>query len=518
MKKLVSLLVLVAMLLSCTAMAETLLPYEGEEVVYEGYTADLGLTENRDSVVYKAYSELLGNVSINWSMGPWADFDTKTALFLNTGDLPDIVWLRNASDVVANYGDMGYFLNLMDYIDYMPNLKSYLETYPQIANMVTEDGALYCVNDIEPNDYICESYYVNMAALAELGMDVPTTWDEMLECMRAYHEKHPTGAPFISYGWGESYYMYALSLINHAETGFYYDGEKWNSQLTNKDSGYYELIDMMHTMYSEGLLNPEFSTMSDEQSYQYIQDGEWLFSFFYINAIEHEIFLDEEIPYDYAPMLTPAYKEGDPRYGAVTVAYDNAVGWGYFVNADVENPELMCSYLDTIISAEASDLYSWGVKDVTYTVDENGHRSFTGEYTDPTVRSASGVGNLLDVRYIQYKNREAEYVSFTDGGKAAYDMVIDALINGDMIGVRALRGTPNFTSEENETIARSTTPFKTYIDENVMYFIDGTRDMSEWDAFVEETLALGNMDEVLSIYESAEQVIYSTERRYVSYN
>ena len=59
---------------------------------------------------------------------------------------------------------------------------------------------------------------------------------------------------------------------------------------------------------------------------------------------------------------------------------------------------------------------------------------------------------------------------------------------------------------------------KTYIDENIMYFIDGTRDMSEWDSFVEETLALGDMDEVLATYEAADQVIYSTERRYVSYN
>ena len=36
---------------------------------------------------------------------------------------------------------------------------------------------------------------------------------------------------------------------------------------------------MMHTMYSEGLLNPEFSTMSDEQAYQAAVDGNWLFGF-----------------------------------------------------------------------------------------------------------------------------------------------------------------------------------------------------------------------------------------------
>ena len=43
MKKLVSVLVLVAMLLGCvSALADSLLPYDGEAVTYQGYTADLG--------------------------------------------------------------------------------------------------------------------------------------------------------------------------------------------------------------------------------------------------------------------------------------------------------------------------------------------------------------------------------------------------------------------------------------------------------------------------------------------
>ena len=95
---------------------------------------------------------------------------------------------------------------------------------------------------------------------------------------------------------------------------------------------------------------------------------------------------------------------------------------------------------------------------------------------------------------------------------------LEALARHVEAGRVGFLGHSNFTAEQNEIVARSTTPFKTYIDENVMSFIDGTRDMSEWDAFVDETLALGNMDEVLATYEEAEQVIYSTERRYVSYN
>ncbi len=519
MKKLVSMLVLMAMLLSCTAMAETLLPYTGDEVVYEGYAADLGITEDRNSPVYKAWKEKLGNVSINWSTGPWADFDTKTSLFLNTGDLPDIVWLRNSSSVIANYGDLGYFLNFMDYLDYMPNLKNYLDTYPQIARMVTDDGKLYCLNDIDPYDCVDESYFVNMTALKELGKEVPTTWDEMLDCMRAYKEANPTGAPFITYGWGLSYYESCLGAINNAKTDFYYDGEKWTHPLLTEESGFRDLVDMMHTMYSEGLLNPEFSTMSDEQAYQYVVDGNWLFGFWYLHAIDVEIFVGTDVPYEYDTFMTPARNEGDPRYSVITVPYDNVPNWGYFVNADVENPELICSYLDEVISPEGSELYNWGVAGLTYEKDEDGHHHFIGEYVDSDeARKEAGIHNFMDVRYIQLKDREADYAGKNERDRGFYDKLIAALIDGEMVGIRALRGTPNFTAEQSETVARSTTPMKTYIDENIMYFIDGTRDMSEWDSFVEETLALGDMDEVLATYEAADQVIYSTERRYATYN
>ena len=185
----------------------------------------------------------------------------------------------------------------------------------------------------------------------------------------------------------------------------------------------------------------------------------------------------------------------------------------------MENPELICSYLDEVISPEGSELYNWGVAGLTYEKDEDGHHHFIGEYVDSDeARKEAGIHNFMDVRYIQLKDREADYAGKNERDRGFYDKLIAALIDGEMVGIRALRGTPNFTAEQSETVARSTTPMKTYIDENIMYFIDGTRDMSEWDSFVEETLALGDMDEVLATYEAADQVIYSTERRYATYN
>ena len=71
MKKLCSLFLALLLVLSCmTAFAEPLTPYDGEAVVYQGYTADLGITEDRESPVYQAYKALIGNVTIEWSTGP----------------------------------------------------------------------------------------------------------------------------------------------------------------------------------------------------------------------------------------------------------------------------------------------------------------------------------------------------------------------------------------------------------------------------------------------------------------
>ncbi|MGI6634724.1 MAG: extracellular solute-binding protein [Christensenellales bacterium] len=521
MKKLYSLLLVLALVLTCcsAALAESLLPYAGEEVVYEGFAADLGISENRDSEVYKAYKETIGNVTIEWATGPWADFNTKTSMFLNTGDLPDIVWLGGSRNIVANYGEMGYFLNFMDYLDYMPNLKQYLADFPQLEYMKAASGALYCVNDLEPVDHIDESFFYNKTALDSLGLDVPKTWDEMLAAMRAYKAAVPESTPFITYGWGLGYYQNCIGSILNAKRDYYYDGEKWVHPLTTEESGYRALTEMLSTMYADGLLHPEFSTMSDNQAFQIIQDGNWLFTFFYNNAIYNEVFQRQEAPFEYKPMLAPAFKEGDPVYALLTVPYDNIPGWGYFVSAEVENPELMCALVDHIISPEASKLFNWGVEGVSYEVDADGNRHYLEDFATNSERArAFGMGNFMDVRYIQYKMRDSEFQKNGDIAKEAYRLVVGALLDGTAVGIRALRSLPNLSAAEAEIVARSNTPFKTYIDENIMYFIDGTRPMSEWDDFVNETFALGNLEEVLKIYEEAPQIIYSTERRYKMYD
>ncbi|MGI6172275.1 MAG: extracellular solute-binding protein [Christensenellales bacterium] len=520
MKKLVALFMALTLLLSvCVgASADSLCPYEGDEVVYAGYGADLTISENRETEVYRNYRTLTGNVSINWSTAPWADYDTKMATMLNTGDLPDIAWFRDAPKVIANYGDLGYFLNFMDYLDYMPNLSQYLKDYPQYEYFKTEGGALYCVVDLQTIDRVSEGFFYNKTQLDALGLEVPVTWDEMLTAMRALKAAKPESTPLITYAWGLGIYQSYLSMINQSHRGFYYDGEKWTWAISDPNSGFKELVGMLNTLYTEGLISPEFSTMSEDQYKQIVMDGDWLFAPLYLGTIRNEIFMGDEPTYEYDWLPTPVMTADQKPMLPITVGYDALNYWGFFVNANVENPELMCSYVDTIISPEAGMAWMWGKQGLTYDFDENGSPYFLEGYTTVEQRSEAGIANFMDPRYIHNGGDLYQlYLSYPEQDQLIMDRMMEGLVSGAYTYQYPLRRTPLFTAAENETIGFSTTPMNTYADENIIQFIDGTRDMGEWDNFVAEVLEYGNLEEVLETYENAKQIIFSTERRFVTY-
>ena len=94
------------------------------------------------------------------------------------------------------------------------------------------------------------------------------------------------------------------------------------------------------------------------------------------------------------------------------------------------------------------------------------------------------------------------------------DSLADALRTGVLKNKLSSRGNPSFTLEEGDTIAISKTPMSTYLSEERIKFITGERPMDEWDAFVEEYKSMGNVEEVLSVYDNAQQNIYTNVRNY----
>ena len=494
--------------------ADISIPYTGEEVVFQGYAADLGIKQNAEAPVTKAYFENVGNVRIEWQTAPWQDYGEKVLAFLATGDLPDIIWRGDLKNAVFNYGPAGMFLDWDEYKEYMPNYQGYASKYPSLNYLLTAEGERFVINDIEPFDVAQESWYYNKTMLDDHGIEAPETLDDMMDAMRKIKEEDPAVVPFQTY-WNLGYTKRIMAQLLEANTSpvFFNKGTgKWEFLLTSADSNYKELIDLLATMYKEGLINSEIATMSWEQESTAIASNKWAFTYLYSVALENEIYKTTDLPIDIKPMLPPAHN--GKRNISLTVTHDGMPGWGYIASAKTKHPELLAAYIDNVVSTKTSELFNWGIEGESFTKDENGNRKFTPEYLEDTSKLADlGVGDLFDPRYIHLKDRMSEVERQGPLGQASHFLNNDALKDGT-VNPWYLQPAPLFTDAENQEITEIMSAINTYIEENEARFILGSKDLGEWDSFVEEANAMGNIERVLEIYNSARQVELSENRIY----
>ena len=535
-KSLIALLLAVAMLLSVVpAMADisAALPWEGDTITYHCVGADM-LTENPETQTYQEYLKIIGNVDLQWELVPTSDVATKNNLYFNSGDIPDLMWTSGNTSVIQEYGDMGYWLDLSKYMEeYMPNFAWWYANKPHMQVLVQEDGAIYCAVDVDPYDYVCETWFYNKTALDAIGYtEPPKTWDEMLEQMKAYKAYNPDGYGFITYAWGVGHWMYAFGLLSDWETSTWYyneEAETWDNAIVNPESGYKDLVEIMNILYTEGLIHPEFDAIASDTVDQICLDGNWLFTYRYSGGFVKENFGEAPaadnslLPFEIGTFTTPALTEGAQRYGTITVSSNNLGGWAYFAGAEVEHPEVMAGLMDLCISEELTDLAAWGIKGISYDIDADGVKYYLDDYaTNTEKQEALGMTGILNFTHLGRMVHNSTWMpdfakNQSKVDKDAIDLLTDELRSGELAHKLETRKTPTFTVEEKDTVSASTTPMSTYLSENLILFITGDRPMDEWDAFIEEYKAMGNYDEVISIYNSAKQNILDTSTNIPEY-
>ena len=231
-------------------------------------------------------------------------------------------------------------------------------------------------------------------------------------CIRdRYKALYPDSVPFFTHMKSvEQAIMYSLN----GRTGMFFNEETnaWAHALLAEDQSHYKaIVELMHEMYSKGLISPEYDIMTDEQRMQIFSAGNWLICWstgsYPGGAFNYDF---DAVPYEVSNLLPPTLNEGDTRYNFVNFRADLPGDYGYLISANVEQPEVMCSLLDYMISEEASLLFNWGIEGETYAFNENGKPEYIGEYaTDAQARLDAGIYNFDDLRYIMYKDRYSDF-------------------------------------------------------------------------------------------------------------
>ncbi|MFD1956628.1 ABC transporter substrate-binding protein [Paenibacillus thailandensis] len=218
------------------------------------------------------------NVHINWKNFTRDVFVEKRNLAVASGDLPDAIFNADYSDYeLLKLAKDGSIIPLNDLIEqYMPNFKKVLEEAPEYKSMITApDGNIYSFPWIEELgsgkeriQSVDSMPWINAEWLNKLGLEMPTTTEELKQVLIAFKTKDPNGN-------GQADEI-PLSFINKpgAEDltflfGSFGLGENPDHAVVSNDGkviftaaqeDYKEAVRFIHELYQEGLIDIEAYT------------------------------------------------------------------------------------------------------------------------------------------------------------------------------------------------------------------------------------------------------------------
>lgn len=213
--------------------------------------------------VETALSDLTG-VDINMRWAPNADYQAQTNVVLAGDDVPDVMVIQSKTQGFIQTAEAGGFWDLTDYIksgEY-PNLVPADESVQEAASL---NGKVYGI--YRARDRVRYSIILRADWLEKLGLEKPTTTDELMEVARAFSEEDPDGN-----GIDDTY-----GLLNNSWSGIGKDtpldamevwfgaGNVWNDEGGKLVPAWYtdewkQALDYSKKMFSKGYMNPDFPT------------------------------------------------------------------------------------------------------------------------------------------------------------------------------------------------------------------------------------------------------------------
>ena len=207
---------------------------------------------------------------INWTPVNQDELQDKYGTLVASGNYPDIIYAGSieypggfetgVADGVI-YDDMDTLIR-----NYMPNYMALIESSDEARREATADSGkmVICKNIVGTDDAAqSEGTYMGLAyradILEDLGLDVPTTIDEWHDALKAAKDAgvetpfvlDQNGGSFIALSWGVS-----TTSMNYLQL----DGDK--VVMSQALDGYGDYLETMRQWYSEGLINPNFSTFN----------------------------------------------------------------------------------------------------------------------------------------------------------------------------------------------------------------------------------------------------------------
>ncbi|MGE7823488.1 ABC transporter substrate-binding protein [Paenibacillus sp. NPDC093718] len=290
----ISLVAITAMLLTgCTGdggdtneSAETPGDQTGKKVKLTAIITKHPLTKPLAEMEWLQKVEETAGVDIEWQEIT-ADWGQKKGTMLASGDIPDLFIGPNVITDADFAQFQGLFQDLSGMLDQAPNVQNMFNEKPDTKVIATQsDGKIYGLPKYQRFwPATASRQFINQQWLDQLGLSMPTTWDELYEVLVAFKEKDANGngdpndeIPMDWPGGIGGYFNPAvllgsmgITLTDGSGQGYFVEDGQVKNFLT--DERYKTMVAFLNKLYKAGLINPEVFT-HDYTKFQSIARGE----------------------------------------------------------------------------------------------------------------------------------------------------------------------------------------------------------------------------------------------------
>ncbi len=432
---------------------------------------------------------------------PSSDYSTKYPLMFAAPDtLPDIAAFDNkpASD---RYALQGALVAFEDMSEHMPNYKNFVDSLSEDEKQTTvnvrkaSDGKVYYtpVSGRERSQNV-RAWLYRKDIFEKHNLAVPTNFDELYEVCKQLKELYPESYPYCLRQKFTNLDVSGPSWEPYWNIGMYYDytSEEWKFGAmtdTMKD-----ILEFYRRMIEEELMPSNFYSINAQSWQELITTDRGFIMPEYQTRIDffNGLARENNPGFELAAMTPPVANQ---EKGSAMVNKYNVDPYG-FVMCNTGNEKRIANaakYTDWFYSDEAAMLCGWGKEGETYNIIDGKKKFITDESgAQPnTLYGFSTPGSFLRIDATAIEAMETEDIA------KSREMVL---------GYTLPYANPTtflaFTEDEQKIRDELYTQIYAYLEETVMKFLLGQKDISEFDGFREDLRSMG-VNELLGVYTAA---------------
>ncbi|ASA24877.1 extracellular solute-binding protein [Paenibacillus donghaensis] len=341
--------------------------------IYDRGSVPNGMGTIEDNMWSKWINEN-GPADVKFVAIPRWESQSKLNVLLASGSAPDLIF-EFGTNIRNQLFNQKQLMPLDDLIEqHSVEYKALMEKYPQLKQAgLKSDGKLYEVGRMN-EVYPLTSLFIREDWLEKLGLDVPTTEEEMIAVAKAFTEQDPDGNGVDdTYGLGGMKfgdtsgvykYMFNANWVNLGD-----DGEVQVGPNNMK-----EATEFKRTLFQAGVVDKDFLSDKDgSKSRQDFLNGKiGMYAYMtadYLSFSSRELdTLMNNVP-EARLKVMPLPKTSVGQFNTV---WNNPVQMTAVVNARAKNPEAIMKYIDYLVKPETGRTFRNGIEGVHYKLEENG--------------------------------------------------------------------------------------------------------------------------------------------------